>query len=88
MGQGMLIFTIAVATVTFLVHLAFAFAVYLDARDQDRPTIFVGALTWGLATLLGGVVVAALYWAMHHSTLRPAAETSDVPVTETPAPEE
>ncbi|MBA6262143.1 hypothetical protein [Colwellia sp. Bg11-12] len=57
-----------------LIHLLFGVAVYFDARSQDKypPTgsIFVKPIIWGIATLVGGVFVAAVYWLMHHSTLR------------------
>ena len=66
--------------VTAIVHLAFAVAVFMDAgnllRDQGRPTTFVGGIVWALATLMGGAVIATLYWLVHHSTLMRAPEAS------------
>lgn len=60
---------------TALIHISFAFAVLNDAqmlwRHLRRHTFFVGGGLWALATLLGGVFVAAVYWLIHHSTLRP-----------------
>ena len=60
---------------TAIVHIAFAFAVLADSqllwRHLRRKTFFVGGGVWALATLLGGVFVAAIYWVIHHSTMRP-----------------
>jgi phosphate/sulfate permease len=61
--------------VTAIVHIAFAFAVLADShllwRHLRRKTFLVGGGMWALATLLGGVFTAAIYWLIHHSTLRP-----------------
>ena len=60
---------------TAIVHVAFAFAVWADSGQmtvrQGRSTFLVGGGLWALATLLGGIIVVAVYWAVHHSTLRP-----------------
>jgi hypothetical protein len=69
------IILVAVFLVTVVVHVCFAFAVWVDGglmeQHQRRSTFLVGAGLWALATLLGGVFVAGVYWAVHHSTLRP-----------------
>lgn len=56
-----------------IVHVCFALAVYKNAsgplRRALRKPIFVGPFVWALATLLGGVFVAAIYWGMHYSRL-------------------
>lgn len=66
----------------FIVHVGFAFAVLADSglmwRHFRRNTFLVGGAVWALATLLGGVFVVAVYWLVHHSTLRPPQRT-DVP---------
>ena len=69
---------IGVSVITFIVHIAFAIAVFRDATNlsADRKPIFVGRIIWLLATLIGGVFVAAIYWLMHHSRLN-----QSVPVT-------
>jgi hypothetical protein len=57
---------------TIVVHLMFAFAVDNDATRIKRSggaTVLVGRFAWSLATLLGGPLVAAAYWVMHHSAL-------------------
>src|SRR3954471_25035445 len=63
---------------TAFIHIAFAWAVFDDAgvtwRIEPRKKLLVSGGLWALATLLGGVLVASLYWAMHHSTLRPPSE--------------
>ncbi|MDE0088999.1 MAG: hypothetical protein OXU23_24990 [Candidatus Poribacteria bacterium] len=53
---------------TIIVHITFAVAVYRDAKRFGTP-IFVESIIWMLATLIGGVVTAAIYWALHHSSL-------------------
>ena len=71
---------IVVAVLGILVNIVFAIAVYRDAvrLDRTRTLIIVGPAIWGIATLFGGVVTAAIYWAMHHSRLNP-----DVPIAST-----
>ena len=73
-----IIVVIASWTLTIIVHICFSVAVSDDARNlpDGREPIFVGPGIWCLATLLGGVFVAAVYWAIHHSRLN-----GDAPVT-------
>jgi hypothetical protein len=55
-----------------LLHLAFALAVFFAARrEENRGEIlaFFGPFVWACATLIGGVLAAALYWLMHHSAM-------------------
>src|SRR5882762_10267630 len=61
--------------ITVVVHVCFALAILADSQGLvnrlRRPTFLVGGSIWALATLLGGVFVAAIYWLIHHSNLRP-----------------
>ena len=76
---------IAVVVLTALVHIVFAIAVYRDATELDRvrTLIIAGPAIWGIATLIGGVVTAAIYWAMHHSRLNPDIPIASTETTET-----
>ena len=57
---------------TALVHIGFAVAVGQDAarlRREGSGPLIAGPFLWSCATLLGGVFVAGLYWAVNHSAL-------------------
>lgn len=58
--------------VNALVHVIFAGAVARDAGELYKmgsgPALVSGP-SWAFATLIGGVMVAAVYWFIHHSTL-------------------
>lgn len=59
--------------VTILIHIAFSAATFNDARHLKKSgaqLVFVGPVVWSFAVLIGGVLVALVYWVMHHSTLR------------------
>ena len=62
-GAG-IAWVIAVWVLIAIVHIGFAFAVLADSqilwRRLRRKTFFVGGGLWALATLLGGVFVAAI----------------------------
>jgi hypothetical protein len=67
---------VVLLALTALVHILFAVAVARDASQLHvnppySGTTLVGLAGWTLATLLGGVFVAALYWLLNRSTLRP-----------------
>lgn len=65
------VFTIII---TAIVHIAFALAVYADARrintSTTQDTVFVREFIWSIWVLITGPLGAGLYWAIHHSTLR------------------
>ena len=71
-----MVFSIILQTVFFaglaIVHVGFALNVLKDG-DQMRAAgtrpLLAGPALWCLATLLGGVFVAAIYWLVNHSTL-------------------
>lgn len=71
---------IGVSILTSLVHIVFAVAVYRDAirlkHSQALAIEGVGPTIWCVATLVGGVMTAGIYWAMHHSRLNPKIPTS------------
>ena len=55
-----------------VVHIGFAAAIATDAgqlRREGNGPLIAGPFLWTLATLLGGVLVAGLYWLVNHSTL-------------------
>jgi hypothetical protein len=70
--QSIQTFYLLMLIVNALIHVLFAGAVAKDAghlsKVGGRPAL-VSAPTWAFATLLGGVMVAAVYWFIHHSTL-------------------
>ena len=67
----LLIWVLAVA----IVNIAFALGIFMDAdlmfRRTNKKTFLVSNWTWAFATLVGGVFIAGVYWAIHHSTLNP-----------------
>ena len=82
-----LFWSVGVAILTVLVHIVFAVAVYRDAthlnRDQALVITGVGPVIWCIATLVGGVITAGIYWALHHSRLNPEILTSSTEGDET-----
>ena len=63
-----LIWMVGFWILTIIVHLTFASAIFRDAQNNNNR-LFVLPGVWFIATLLGGVFVAAVYWVMHHSSL-------------------
>ncbi len=54
------------------IHISFAIGVLFDGNRLERQgklTRLAPAFIWMLATLIGGVFVAGLYWFLHHSTI-------------------
>jgi hypothetical protein len=55
-----------------ILHVIFAGGVARDAGNLNKlgqRTALVSAATWAFATLIGGIITAAIYWFIHHSTL-------------------
>ncbi len=55
-----------------IVHFGFASEVLKDGDQLHRKgtgPLLASQWLWALATLLGGVFVAAIYWLVNHSTL-------------------
>ena len=71
-SQSIQTFYLLIILINGILHVLFAGAVAKDAgymqKIGQRPAL-VSAPTWAFATLLGGVMVAAVYWFIHHSTL-------------------
>lgn len=70
-----------------IVNVFFAFGVYSDAlrlRRTVNTTILVNPAVWLFATVLGGVLVAAVYWILHHSTLNPTISTKAKEINKEP----
>lgn len=53
-----------------IVHVGFAMGVYRDAAARTNGPDLASPPIWALATLLGGVVTAIIYWAVHYSIAR------------------
>jgi hypothetical protein len=74
---------------TGIVHISFALAVFADTqllwKHLRRRTFLLGGGLWALATLLGGVYVAGIYWLIHHSTLHPQQSPVEAPEDRNPA---
>lgn len=56
-------------TLLLVVHIGFALGVHKDAEARPDGPALVSPTLWAIATLLGGVITAAVYWLLHHSTL-------------------
>jgi len=69
-------FNVILMVLGAILHVTLAMAVYPDAQslalpDGRRGTFLVGPEIWAVGVLLGGLAAAAIYWVIHHSTLRP-----------------
>ncbi len=53
-----------------VVHIAFAVGVSIDSTRLRRAALVPRGI-WVLATLLGGPLIGALYYTLHHSSLFP-----------------
>ena len=71
MAELMQLVVLGFMIVTVVIHVFFAIGVLAAASSRRQGTHYVPGAIWGLATLLGGVFVAAAYWFTHDSTLSP-----------------
>jgi hypothetical protein len=70
----------AAAVVVPLLHVFLAAGVLNDCRQlaaRGRRTELVPAVVWTVAVLTTGLLGLAVYWLVHHSTLRPENPTRD-----------
>ena len=66
-------FVVIYCIIVFLIHVIMALAVNGDAKRlvSDRSGLFLfGPFLWGWIVLIFGIAGFALYWAIHHSSLR------------------
>lgn len=86
-GEQIKTFELLLLMVNAVVHVLFAGAVARDAGSLTqigrRPAL-VSSPVWAFATLLGGVMVAAVYWFIHHSTLTLGVRDDGNKVTRSP----
>jgi hypothetical protein len=69
------VFLLFMACLAVAVRLLFAVSVYLDAQyidERDGRLMFVGAGGWAVAVFVAGLFGVLVYWALHHSALRPS----------------
>ncbi len=74
--SGFSFFTIAYGIFVFIVHIIMALAVNIDAKRlvSNRARLFLfGPFLWGWIVFIFGLAGFALYWAIHHSSLRASA---------------
>ncbi len=70
---GIGFFAIAYGIVIFIVHVVMACVVNGDAKQliaNRGGTFLFGSFLWGWIVFIFGLAGLALYWAIHHSTLR------------------
>ena len=68
------VITLLIGLASIALNIVFALAVWNDANaavQTGRGTFLVPPLWWAIAVGLGGLVAVGIYWAIHHSALRP-----------------
>jgi hypothetical protein len=71
--EGLGFFAVAYGVFVFIVRIIMSLAVNGDAKRlvSNRAGLFLfGPFLWGWIVLLFGLAGFALYWAVHHSSLR------------------
>ena len=61
-----------IMVIAAVLHVLFASGVARDVGNLHRlgiKPLFLSGSTWVMATLIGGILVLAIYWLMHHSSL-------------------
>jgi len=74
--EGLGFFAVAYGVFVFIVRIIMALAANGDAKRlvSNRAGLFLfGPFLWGWIVLIFGLAGFALYWAVHHSSLRPSA---------------
>jgi len=65
-------FASLVFIINVVLHLIFASGIAKDVGNLNKrsiPTQMIAGYAWVIATAIGGILVLALYWLMHHSGL-------------------
>lgn len=78
--------SIIAAIITFFIHIIIALAMYEDAqklKNEDKLWLLSAGI-YAFTGLLLGLIAAAIYWAIHYSTLKSAELESQQPETDTP----
>lgn len=79
--QIIFIFSIVIGVITVILHIIFAYAVYVDAEklvQRDKlETALVSGPVWAIATLIFGVLVAIGYWLINRSSIALLRERFD-----------
>ena len=80
LGAGLATIGTITAVLDLVVRILFAIAAGQHANQlaKTRPPLFVPPVIWALATLCGGVMVAAIYWVLHY--LRDRQGLADAPL--------
>ena len=56
---------------TLIVNIILALAVHRDGKRIGPGLFLSGPVLWGWAVFVSGILGVAVYWLVHHSTLRP-----------------
>jgi Na+/proline symporter len=70
---GLGFIAIVYGALVFIIHIVMAFVVNNDAKQlesESKGTFLFIPFFWSLIVFVFGIAGLALYWAVHHSTLR------------------
>ena len=85
LGGWIMFASVTMMLLTVIVNVGFAIGVGKDAlrlHQKEIGTVLVGKAIWVIATLLGGVFAATLYWLVHHSGLATRSDGEERVVAE------